>query len=88
MVRAICFAVVRLLLFRVQFLSAPSVRRKIWENIISAFRIAKDAEAEEYFLPKYKKAHAFLCYLDAESVDLQNFLRTLAGREAVSFRSV
>ena len=29
-----------------------------------------------------------MCYLDAESVDLQNFLRTLAGREAVSFRSV
>ena len=29
-----------------------------------------------------------MCYLDAESVDLQNFLRTLAGWEAVSFRSV
>ena len=79
MVRAICFAVVRLLLFRVQFLSAPSVRRKIWENIFSAFKLTKNAEAEVYFLPKYKKAYVFLCYLYAESVDLQNFLRTLWG---------
>ena len=53
-----------------------------------AFRLVKDAEAEGYFLSKHKKAHAFLRYLDAERVDLQNFLRTLAGREAVSFRSV
>ena len=74
--------------FRVQFLSAPNVRRKIWENIFSAFKLTKDAEAEGYFLPKHKKAHAFLRYLDAESVDLQNFLRTLADWEAVSFRSV
>ena len=29
-----------------------------------------------------------MCYLDAESIDSQNFLRTLAGWEAVSFRSV
>ena len=62
MVRAICFAVVRLLLFRVQFLSAPNVRRKSEKTYFPLSSLLKTLKQKCIFCQSTKR-HTYFCVI-------------------------